>query len=458
MRLKEAVHSHPSDERAAYLLCGQADVESDVWLQAPFCRLVSNEVIEISESEIISASSEHITWSTESFVRLMGECRKKGLVLGVVHSHSEGCNFFSKRDDENESELYSLLAKRNGPDSRLLSVVITRDGGILARVWEHGEVIDVDRIFVGGDRFQLITGQRKPSKSPQFLHRQALALGDEFTKILSHLHVGVIGAGGTGSAVCNLLPRLGVRHLAIIDGDIVEETNMNRLHGATMQDVRKGNFKTELLVRHIKSMGLGVNVVSVPRWIGSPECREILKSCDLIFGCTDDHNGRSLINRYAYFYNTPLIDMGLAIKLRQDTDPPAVETFDARVTVVQPGTSCLLCREVVDPIIARDQALREVDPEEYERRKKEAYVIGEGNPSPAVVTFTTSVACMAIEEMIHRFQGFRGSGGSINNRLHKYHLLADRRLGTTTEADCPLCGTATHWGRGDMKPFLNRIG
>jgi hypothetical protein len=111
----------------------------------------------------------------------------------------------------------------------------------------------------------------------------------------------------------------------------------------------------------------------------------------------------------------------------------------------------------VDPAIAADQALKRKEPVEYERRKAEAYVFGEGNPSPAVVTFTTELACMGVSELIHRMQGFRGQGAHADNRVRKFHLSEDRRPGRAPNDWCAICATSNLWGRGDDDPFLGRV-
>jgi hypothetical protein len=38
-----------------------------------------------------------------------------------------------------------------------------------------------------------------------------------------------------------------------------------------------------------------------------------LRNCDFIFGCTDDHTGRSILTRFPYWYYIPVIDMGVFI-------------------------------------------------------------------------------------------------------------------------------------------------
>ncbi len=66
--------------------------------------------------------------------------------------------------------------------------------------------------------------------------------------------------------------------------------------------------KATILRDLIREADLGVDVVELVDWVGNPACDDALKSCDVIFGCTDDHAGRAFLNRLAYFYNIPLID------------------------------------------------------------------------------------------------------------------------------------------------------
>jgi molybdopterin/thiamine biosynthesis adenylyltransferase len=113
------------------------------------------------------------------------------------------------------------------------------------------------------------------------------------------LRVGFVGCGGTGSAVAMLLPRLGVGNVLLIDNDIVDATNLNRLHGARHADADAMRPKVEGVGRAITELGLRTRVVTKEAWVGDPECRDALRSCDLIFGCTDDNDGRMFLNRDA---------------------------------------------------------------------------------------------------------------------------------------------------------------
>lgn len=453
--LRRRVFAHVSEERAAYMLCRCAEVERELWSDSPTTRFLSRSVVPIEETDVISASSKHITWKTDSFIQLMGRCRLEDLVPAIVHSHSAGADFFSPQDDRNERELFELLKKRNGRSSRMLSIVLTRDDGVLARLWSGDEARELDRVLVSGKRFSLHYAGRGRGQPIEYLNRQALAFGEMFNSDMSRLRIGVVGCGATGSAAASMLARLGVGYLALFDKDRVEKTNLNRLHGATLADAENRLLKADVLSRYVTRMGLGTLAVPIKDWIGSSDCLDSLKSCDLIFGCTDDHFGREFLSSYAYFYNTPLIDCGLALKVAEGVTPPQLEAFEGRVSVIQSGTSCLSCRGIVNSRIAAEQALKLFDPEEYQRRKNEAYVLGEGNPSPAVVTFTTALSSMAIDEMIHRFQGFRGDGGAIDQRLHRFKFPKDQRQACVPVSGCPICDTKHTWGLGDTHPPLD---
>jgi len=254
-----------------------------------------------------------------------------------------------------------------------------------------------------------------------------------------------------------LLARLGIGQLLLIDNDIVDRTNLNRLHGATQADADAMTPKVDVVSREIARMALGVRVTRINAWVGDTQCRDALKSCDVIFAATDDHDGRLFLNRFAYYYLAPVIDMGLAIEIDHG-QPPALRSLDGRVTVLMPGNTCLLCRDVINPAVALAESLKRMNPEEHERRKAEGYVAGGGNPSPAVVTFTTELACMAVNELIHRLQGFRGEGEVSSNRVRKFRLGEDRLPGHRPRQFCPVCATANLWGRGDAEPFLGRVG
>jgi molybdopterin/thiamine biosynthesis adenylyltransferase/proteasome lid subunit RPN8/RPN11 len=455
--LQKSLIREDGREGAAYVLCPEVVIESDPWDGQQRRKYLSYEILPVPEDEIVSSSDRHITWKTDSFVRALKLVQTRGMTVALVHSHPGGIAAFSEQDDRNEPDLAQLAQNRNGPQTKLLSIILTDSGELVGRLWtSQQESIPLQLICVVGKAIKLHYTGRGQDIPLSIFHRQSLAFGEALTQDLSTLRVGVVGCGGTGSAVAMLLPKMGVRLIALFDRDVVEESNLNRLHGATREDAEAKRPKVVAVARSLSELGLGVQVKSYQSWIADRDCRDALKSCDIIFGCTDDHAGRLLLNRFAYYYLAPVFDVGLAIEV-SPTEPPEIKALDGRVTVLAPSHTCLLCREVINPVVARDEALKRNAPAEYERRKAEAYVLGEGNPSPAVVLFTTDVAIMAIEELVHRLQGFRGENGATAQRVRKFHLMTDRKQAADSKSYCPICGTGDCWGKGDIVPFLDLV-
>jgi molybdopterin/thiamine biosynthesis adenylyltransferase len=444
-------------ERAAYVLCNIARIGADPWERQAHFKFLSCEVIPVPDEELIESTQDRVTWPTNSFVAVLKKAQLGGKVVAVVHNHGDGLTTFSGVDDGNEPELSRLAGNRNGVGTKILSLVITPEEEITGRVWlspQAKEPLHLVRIF--GSEFSLRFPGRGQGMTSPALHRQMLAFGTALNQDLRMLRIGIVGCGGTGSAVAMLLARLGVGQLVLFDNDIVDTTNLNRLHGARQADADALRPKVDVIAREITGLGLGVRAVPMRKWVGDSVCRDALKSCDIVFGCTDDNQGRILLNRFAYYYLVPVIDMGLAIEVTK-TEPPQIQALDGRVTVLFPNHPCLLCREIVSGSNAHDEGLRRSDPAEYERRKAEAYVFGEGNPDPAVVTFTTEVATMAINEMIHRLQGFRGPEGAKAQLTRFFHRMEDKRPGAVPSPTCPVCAMTGVWGLGDVEPFLDMV-
>ena len=285
------------------------------------------------------------------------------------------------------------------------------------------------------------------------MDRQIRLFGDQASLQVSGFRCGIAGGGATGSALLPLLLRLGVKEAVQFDKDIVEETNLNRLHGARRTDVNEKMPKTGIHTRTVEESGLGMTLVTVEAWAGDPATWDALKACDVVFCCTDDHVGRLFLNRFARFYGIPIIDVGLAMQRRSDT----VCDLFARVSTLVPGHPCLLCGGYIDPHRAREEALRRDDPDAYQQLKDEAYVLGEGDPSPAVVTFTTDAAAMAVNEWLAGITGFAGQSGMLPTRMRRFHARDERRPLIESRTGCPCCAQRETLGRADMRPFLDMV-
>src|SRR6266849_2780821 len=91
------------------------------------------------------------------------------------------------------------------------------------------EFLPADRVLVAGDDLQFFDPARtKDTLDPAQL-RTAQAFGEKTVRLLSSLSIGVVGCSGTGSWIVEQLSRLGVGRLVMVDPDVTEDKNLNRI-------------------------------------------------------------------------------------------------------------------------------------------------------------------------------------------------------------------------------------
>ncbi len=177
-------------------------------------------------------------------------------------------------------------------------------------------------------------------------------LGKTSASILDSTQVAIVGLGGGGSHIAQQLGHLGVGEFVLIDPDVVEDTNLNRLVGATQQDVTRGTAKTSVAARVIVSVNPRARIcVETTQW---QKCAIALRSCDVIFGCVDSIGEREQLETAARRYLIPYIDIGMDVHRMNG------EFFiGGQIAVSVPEGPCLRCMGIID-----DRAL-ELEAQQY---------------------------------------------------------------------------------------------
>ena len=62
-------------------------------------------------------------------------------------------------------------------------------------------------------------------------------LGEGSQNIIQRSKIGIVGLGGGGSHINQQAAHIGFRHFALYDPQRAEDTNLNRLIGATVRDI-----------------------------------------------------------------------------------------------------------------------------------------------------------------------------------------------------------------------------
>ena len=217
-------------------------------------RWVAIDAILLDDDWVISSSACHIEINLRKFPEVYLRCELEGLSLGFVHSHPDGLPEFSLKDDQNERNILRGYGGCNGPDVALVCLVRCAGEWIgKVRTADKIEVaIKVRHVAVLGQKLELHLRHDGPRDAA--LERQEAAFGAPFNAKLRSLRVGVVGLGGTGSPIATLLSRAGVGELLLIDGDVVEATNLNRVRGYTRGDI--GQPKAATLEKFIRGVGM----------------------------------------------------------------------------------------------------------------------------------------------------------------------------------------------------------
>jgi hypothetical protein len=171
------------------------------------------------------------------------------------------------------------------------------------------------------------------------------ALGPHTWWRLSSLRISVIGCGRTGSLIATTLVRLGVRHLTLIDPDIVEEHNLGEMDGVREEDLGKYKVEAvaEFLTNYCTASHISQKINAIPKSITSTGLS--VKSADVLFCCVDDDSARLACGIIASLFHKVLIDVGTGIfqELTPHSDHPEDVSMGADIRLILPGECCLLC-------------------------------------------------------------------------------------------------------------------
>ena len=257
----------------------------------------------------------------------------------------------------------------------------------------------------------------------------------------------MVGSGGTGSATFEQLVRLGVGSVMLIDDDVLTRTNVTRIHESTIDQA--GMKKVAALAERGGQTGLCPDIVPIDGRVTEREVARKIRHCDVVFGCTDDHWGRAVLSKLAYYYCIPLIDMGVVI----DTDvDDHVREVMCRITTVMPGTACLMCRKEIS---ADRMRWEQLPGDEREKLVKEGYAAALGEPDPSVVSYTTLTSGFAVSEMLDRL--FVLGDEKVSSELRIRTLARATSRNTKIPTPQHYCGDPRFWGLGDTVDFLDMM-
>jgi len=414
-------------------------------------RLLGREFHPVPESEYIRREHYEMIIKSQGYVPALARAEELGATAIWVHSHPGigSSPLPSSHDQVVDEQLADLFRLRSGSDFYGALIVSPTESGLaftghISPI--EKENISIDRLWQVGDRLRLSYSNNFGIREPlDMFDRSVRAFGPAVQTALNDFKVGIVGCGGTGSAIAEQLVRLGVRNFVLIDPDILSESNTTRVYGSYPNQV--GRPKVEVANENILRIAPNSKCEVIQSTLNVSKTAKKLTNCDIVFGCTDDNAGRLVLSRLPTYILTPVIDCGV---LLSSDEEGILVGIDGRVTVISPGQACLLCRGRIDIARAASELMM---PEEQKRLASEGYAPALGKIEPAVITFTTLVAATAVNELLERLIGF----GPLPRPSEVLLRIHDREVSTNvaTPRVGHYCSEASgKLGRGMTEPFL----
>lgn len=136
----------------------------------------------------------------------------------------------------------------------------------------------------------------------------------------------VIGCGGLGGYVIEMLARLGVGNITAVDGDIFDATNLNRQLLSDSNVI--GKNKVEIAKERMDLVNPLINFTPISQNISNDNGIEILKGHGVIIDAVDNIAARLLLQELAYELGITLVH-------------GAIAAWYGQVTTVFPGDKTL---------------------------------------------------------------------------------------------------------------------
>jgi len=140
---------------------------------------------------------------------------------------------------------------------------------------------------------------------PERYARNVAALTEEECALLADKTVVVVGCGGLGGAVIEALARIGVGQLHVIDGDVFEESNLNRQILCTEENL--GREKAVCAVERVQSINSAVSATAHVVYLTEDNAAELVRGANCVVDCLDNLEARFWLAHACQKLGLPLV-------------------------------------------------------------------------------------------------------------------------------------------------------
>lgn len=157
-------------------------------------------------------------------------------------------------------------------------------------------------------------------------YRNREAISEEQQELLKEKRVLVVGCGGLGGYVMEYLGRLGVGHLVVVDGDVFDDSNLNRQ--ILSSNLNLGRPKILAAKQRMQAINPLVEVTAVQALLDETNAAALLEGCDVVVDALDNIPSRLVLQKYAAIAGIPMVH-------------GAIAGWCGQVCIVKPGEGTL---------------------------------------------------------------------------------------------------------------------
>jgi molybdopterin/thiamine biosynthesis adenylyltransferase len=391
-------------------------------------RLLAREVL-LARDGVDYVPGEHGHRAlTATFVRdAVLQARARGLAYIAVHNHDSKYRVgFSRTDLQSHQRGYPALRQLTG---QIVGGLVCTPYAAAGDLWlTDGTRADLSELVIPGNNLRRLrpTPSRVSTADARY-DRQARLFGDRGQQTFAKMRVAIVGLGGIGSIINELLARLGVGALVLIDSETVEETNRPRLLACEADD--KGRAKVVIAARNARRANPNINLELVMSRVEEPRARDALAGCDWIFLAADTASARYWVNATVQQLLIPGTQAGVKIPVDYDGN---VGRIHAATRLLTPGEGCMWCNGLIDPT----ELAIEMQPD---RERKQARYLDEV-PAPSVIALNALAASEAVNHFMLAAVSLHDENEDAPDVVHfprqRQRILQNHRR----DNECEWCG------------------
>lgn len=144
---------------------------------------------------------------------------------------------------------------------------------------------------------------------PERYCRNQTSLSNSEQKRLLNSHVAIIGLGGLGGTVTEILARIGVGRLSLVDGDSFDDSNLNRQLLSTTAQL--GKPKAGVAAQRVHEINPAVETFAVATFFNKKNGKEILQDVHLVVDCLDTISDRFTLEKTCRVLSLPMVSAAI---------------------------------------------------------------------------------------------------------------------------------------------------